>query len=346
MRALHNIAPWKRFPLGPAPWPGFWAFNPSVLRRADGQWLCSVRCANYHLPGSTIQASSAIPLVNRNVIAELDPDDNWRVSSLIEMTDLDAKRGAYRSSRTFGFEDLRLVENDGALCAIANTMVLNDHGTLEIARLALDAEYQIVGVFALRGSSWQNQHQKNWSPYQRSTTFEALYSVSEGGIHDLNGRIVQTHKTPDALADDPVFEPIKDPRRTRSNYTAGATHVQIGPARHRTPPPKQKAFKLRGGSQLIEVDDKTWLGIGHGCHVSVTKHYWHRFYTVDESGYLLRLSEPFKLDPEVGIEFAAGMDVDGDRLAVSFGVEDDSAWIGETSLTAVLDLLKPISVTG
>jgi predicted GH43/DUF377 family glycosyl hydrolase len=46
---------------------------------------------------------------------------------------------------------------------------------------------------------------------------------------------------------------------------------------------------------------------------------------------------------EAGIEFAAGLVIDGDRVVVSFGVDDMQCWIGETRLSAVIDLLRPVN---
>jgi hypothetical protein len=99
---------------------------------------------------------------------------------------------------------------------------------------------------------------------------------------------------------------------------------------------------LRGGTQLVRVGDDAWLGIGHEMRFDRgLKLYWHNFYTVDSRGKLMAVSEPCKLAPE-GIEFAAGMAIDGDRIVVSFGVDDAECRLGETSLSAVLGILKPV----
>ena len=48
-----------------------------------------------------------------------------------------------------------------------------------------------------------------------------------------------------------------------------------------------------------------------------------------------------KLAPS-GIEFATGMAVDGDRVVVSYGVDDMQSWLEETSLSAVMDVFVPV----
>lgn len=99
---------------------------------------------------------------------------------------------------------------------------------------------------------------------------------------------------------------------------------------------------LRGGTQLVRVDEDAWLGIGHEMKfVNGKKYYWHVFYLVDAQGLMRAVSEPMKLAPN-GIEFAAGMAIDGDRVVISFGVDDMASRLGETRLSAVMEVLQKI----
>jgi hypothetical protein len=99
---------------------------------------------------------------------------------------------------------------------------------------------------------------------------------------------------------------------------------------------------LRGGSQLVRVGDEGWLGIAHEMKfVSGKKFYWHTWYLVDSRGKMKAASEAMKLAPG-GIEFAAGLAIAGERVVVSFGVDDMECWIGETTLSAVMETLRPI----
>jgi hypothetical protein len=105
-------------------------------------------------------------------------------------------------------------------------------------------------------------------------------------------------------------------------------------------PPKYAG--LRGGTQLLRVGDDAWLGIGHEMQfLQRKKYYFHTWYLVDSAGKLMATSTQMKLVPN-GIEFAAGMAIDGDRLVVSFGVDDMECKIGETRLGAVMELLRPL----
>ena len=99
---------------------------------------------------------------------------------------------------------------------------------------------------------------------------------------------------------------------------------------------------LRGGTQLVRVTEDAWLGVGHEMKfVSGKKYYWHTWYLVDARGKMIAASESMKL-AQAGIEFAAGMAIDGDRVVVSFGVDDMDCWLGETSLSAVMEMLRPL----
>ena len=99
---------------------------------------------------------------------------------------------------------------------------------------------------------------------------------------------------------------------------------------------------LRGGTQLVCVADNAWLGIGHEMKfVEGKKFYWHTWYCVDSRGKMTSVGSPMKLAPN-GIEFAAGMAIDGDRVVVSFGVDDMECKLGETSLSAVMSTLRPV----
>jgi hypothetical protein len=96
---------------------------------------------------------------------------------------------------------------------------------------------------------------------------------------------------------------------------------------------------LRGGTQLVHVGSGKWLGIGHEMNfLNQRKNYWHVWYLVDSRGKMLSASQPMKLSPN-GIEFAAGMGIDGDKVVVSYGVDDYECKLGSTSLSAVMDML-------
>jgi len=362
---------WTLRELAVCPWDGFWPFNPSIVRTRDGRWLVSVRCADYCMPGGRPWVAPTGKIQNRNVIAELD--DTLAVIAVHEMRE--AHDTPIVSTKVSGVEDLRLFETvDDGLVAIATAMQFNRDGKQEIVLLELDAAFQIVEATPLRGL-WSKTHQKNWTPYDKTDHVRLLYSVERGGIHDGHGMIAPRHgvQIPPMDIDDAAIgvhtylgRDARDMRNAhgstsqlrsatpntyrngsletrvlrrhpRMNGHDGATKLDAGP------------FSLRGGSQLVSLapvgKKGRWLGIGHGVRVFGTqKFYWHVFYTVCDRGILRERSAPVKL-AETGIEFAAGLalDIERGRVVISFGTDDECAWLGATTIDDVLRTLAPLS---
>jgi hypothetical protein len=114
----------------------------------------------------------------------------------------------------------------------------------------------------------------------------------------------------------------------------------------RSAPSSQEASPLakvlhgaRGGSQLLPVRDG-FLAVVHDSSGGMWRSYRHRF--VFFSGEPLRAtaaSEPFVFAGKA-IEFCCGMTRVGDRLLLSYGLEDCEAWLSEVSEAEVLSLLS------
>lgn len=372
MRYIWDLVPfWETHTLDACPYPGMWGFNPSIMRRTSGEWLCSVRCATYSMPGGVVEFSYTCPaggIINKNVIVELDPVA-WQIRGTWECKEID---GAPRlSTKCVGFEDLRLVETaSGDLLAIATAMQMNDRGKQEICVLLLDDDYQIVEASPLRGA-WSTGHQKNWSPFQHHKALRLLHSVERGGIYNWTGVLTKGHAParPTPILDAPAAfaqiaaAQVQTPKLGSSPTRGTGIEVRAMPGRA----PKMAApdhgtrvedpFPLRGGSQLVPLADYgrpgEWLGISHGMRMAGSlKLYWHVLYTCDINGRMIARSVPMKLS-EHGIEFCAGLAIDpkhlmspragvGDRIVCSFGTEDREAHLGITSLEAVLALLEPV----
>lgn len=379
-----ELLPWQQVTLDAQPSGAFytagnaWGFNPSVLRRANGQWLCTVRYANYCMPGGVGVLSPSGRIQNQNVILELDPID-WSISRTITMRELDGLPRVYPACT--GFEDLRLVEtSEGALYAIATAMQLSSAGKQEAVLLDLSepgdprGDYQIVNAVPLRGD-WSRDHQKNWTPYAFSMAPRLVYSVERGGIYELVNGDDDIEECVQSTSPHPVTEacpPIDPPPGFGTpaklsgggrplNYSNRGTEIRImgGAARMSAPAAgsaREDRFPLRGGSQLIPLPGtggREWLGVAHGMRlVGTFKFYWHVFYTMDARGVMQRRSPPMKLSTH-GIEFCAGLALDIsepdpiddttlDRLVLSFGTEDYEAHLGITNLQSVIERLEPV----
>lgn len=95
--------------------------------------------------------------------------------------------------------------------------------------------------------------------------------------------------------------------------------------------------ELRGGSQVIPHGDG-FLCLVHEVAFTPERVYLHRFVRLTEKLEIRSVSEPFYFHTK-GIEFAAGLARDGDRLVASFGVNDASAHLAFFAVDAVDRLL-------
>lgn len=142
----------------------------------------------------------------------------------------------------------------------------------------------------------------------------------------------------DTMTSRPSSRPSRSSSRSTAARSADDSTRLMGAGRVLLP----KYEGLRGGTQLVRVGDDAWLGIGHEMKfMSGRKYYWHTWYLTDSFGRMKAASEPMKLALN-GIEFAAGMAIDDDRVVVSFGVDDMYSMLGETRLSAVMELLRSV----
>lgn len=363
MKRAEDFVPWKVTDISFRPYKGMWSMNPSI--HYDGQiWRCVLRCTDYAMPGGkTIRSSKATPgeARTKNAMVIFDPT-TWRPVEIYKMHEHDGLPRA--SSSSLGYEDMRLFRTDsGGLQGIAASLHLRREDRPRKQRaeqvvLSFDAKYDIVEARPIRGDAWRDTPQKNWSPFDDCAEPRFLYSIEEGTLlgdsgvlrSDLParpslGRRARTQPSPDDGARERAREraeecevaqlrELRDQRRRegrerkRSEDLSSSTHG---------------GSSLRGGTQIVRVGDDEWLGIGHAMKiVDDLKYYWHVWYLVDGRGKMRSASPPMKLAPNSGIEFAAGLGIDGERVVVSFGVDDMECRLGETRLSAVRSVLKSV----
>jgi len=356
-----DLLPWKVTDISLRPHKDMWSMNSSI--HFDGQlWRCILRCSDYAMPnGVTIRSRKAKSGVaqTKNVMAIFDPA-SWKPVEIYKMRESDDLERV--SSSSLGYEDIRLFRTDrGGLQGIAASLHLRRDSRsrkqfAEQVLLTFDETYNIVDAQPIRGDAWGGEPQKNWSPFDNCMDPWFLYSIAEGIVFGDRGPLrgdeaqVRSSISPRPRAQDPDDRAL---RRARERAQE-AEHARDREQRRRDDRArKERTFvfsggtegttPLRGGTQLVRVGDDAWLGIGHAMKVvDRLKHYHHVWYLVDDRGRLKSASPPMKLAPNNGIEFAAGLAIDGDRVVVSFGVDDGECRIGETKLSAVLEMLRPI----
>jgi hypothetical protein len=355
-----DLIPWRVTDISFRPFKGMWSLNPSI--HFDGSiWRCALRCADYAMPnGVTIRSDRARDgqARTKNALVIFDPKD-WRPLEIYKMREHDRLPRAETDS--WGFEDIRLFRTDqGDLQGIAASLHLQRPGRSrkqlpEQVLLSFGADYDIVDAQPIRGEAWSTTAQKNWAPFDGCAAPRFLHSIFTGRLFDGRGELLdgedgvrgadRSHGRPHApggsareRAKERALENMQVRSRNERERERHVHRVLEAPALdHRV------CEGLRGGTQLVRVSDDTWLGLGHEMSlVRNRKFYWHVWYLVNAKGKLIAASERMKLVTN-GIEFAAGLALDGDRVVVSYGVDDMEARLGETSLAAVMALLRPIS---
>jgi hypothetical protein len=363
VKKASDLIPWKVTDISLRPFDHFWSMNPSI--HYDGTlWRCVLRCSDYSMPGGVaIRSGRARPGESRtkNAMVIFDPV-SWTPVEIYKMRERDELSRA--SSTSVGYEDIRIFRTDkGGLQGIAASLHLKrpDRGSqlAEQVLLRFDEEYNIVDAHPIRGDSWSRSPQKNWVPFDGCAEPRFLYSIDKGTMFNDRGEIraaealVRPSTRPRSRSHEPDERAMVRAReRAREREGARAREEQRCARRARDDRSVElfcdtkdlPALEgLRGGTQLVRVGEDAWLGIGHDMKfVDNLKMYWHVWYLVDARGKMKSASPPMKLAPDNGIEFAAGMGIDGERVVVSFGVDDMECKIGETKLSAVMATLQKV----
>lgn len=115
-------------------------------------------------------------------------------------------------------------------------------------------------------------------------------------------------------------------------------------------------LSVRGGSQLVGLDNGTMLGVVHQTVFSeymrfaslsqepiFRRKYVHRFLQYDADGRILKTTEMFNFLNK-SIEFAAGIAINQNKVFVTFGALDSSAHIASIPLKNILSSLRPPKV--
>jgi tetratricopeptide (TPR) repeat protein len=95
---------------------------------------------------------------------------------------------------------------------------------------------------------------------------------------------------------------------------------------------------LRGGTQAIPFHDG-YLYVTHEVQTFTRRSYMHRFVWLDDLFCVQKISEPFWLHAPREIEFAAGLVAHEGKLKLTFGYQDNEAWMAELDPEEVWALL-------
>jgi tetratricopeptide (TPR) repeat protein len=293
--------------------PGWSLFNPSVTNDPEGGLVVNIRSSNYVIAddGSyTFQGTEDDGIIRTvNLLARLDEN---LATSVVGQIPSQPPGPSTRLSRVLGCEDVRLLAIGNSWKALATVRDRNHYERCDIALLSLPslnaAEETTLSVIPGPDPA---RHEKNWMPFVVDGELHIMYLCSPTVVGHLDA----------------------DSQLVVDSSTTG--------------PPSATHF--RGGSQGVPFDDGYLFLVHEVTFFGTQRVYSHRFIhmtsAITKSGDrrwdITSLSCPFYFR-EMGIEFAAGLAVDGDDIVASFGVRDAEAWLVRMSADQVAKQLVPL----
>ena len=320
--AASSLLPWKVTDISYRPFDGFWSFNPSI--HFDGEtWRCVLRCADYALPDSVqIRGPYAQPhqAQTHNAMLILDPD-GWKPIEIFPMQELDgaprlnAARAA--ASRTALVSDLGrgAARNRGFAAPRARDSHAGQLHTAARAgagRLRRPIQHRGGHPFARQGLGGQGA--KELGAVDGAAEPRFLYAVERGILMGVDGPINER-----SAAAFKVAPGLPKASRFASHGPEVRMSRPVEPIHNlvRSTSPREYSG-LRGGTQLQQIGEGHWLGLARDDLLGRAEEeiLLARVLPVDDDGTLLAKSPTIKLAPAFGIEFAAGLAIDGDCAVI------------------------------
>ena len=293
--------------------PGWSLFNPSVTNDPAGRLIINIRSSNYVMADDgtyTFQGTEDDGIIRTvNLLARVD--DNLQCSFLRQIP-AQPTGPATRLSRVLGCEDVRLLFVGNSWKALATVRDRNHYERCDIALLEIPSleEPDATTLSVIPGPD-PARHEKNWMPFVVDGNLHILYMCSPTVVGHLDA---DAHLVVDSSTNGPP----------------AATH-------------------FRGGSQGVAFNDGFLFLIHEVTFVGPQRVYSHRFVHLTRSTTgtgglrwdITSMSAPFHF-LERGIEFAAGLAVDGEDLIASFGLRDAEAWLVRMPAREVAAQLVPL----
>ena len=301
--------------------------NPSIFVDDDGEVLVNLRHVNYTLyhsennqrfpsfwgPLAYLHPESDMNLRTVNYFCRLDENLKIKDYTVVKMKDLGKPQWEF-----VGLEDARLVRWNGVYYLIGvrrDTEPVRTgkpgEGRMEISRILVDKENWTASEFnryrVPAPGKDDTYCEKNWVP-----------------VLDKRGCFIKWHNPVEVVTVDPTGD-----NKLVESYTVD----------------KVRDIKdQRGGSQVVPYE---------GGYISVTHEvdlfnnylgqkdgiYRHRLCVWDSDLQLLGLSEPFSF-LGARIEFCTGLAVLGDDVLLSFGFQDNAAFVLRTPKSVINELKK------
>lgn len=302
---------------------GLGLMNPSVYIDSDGDILVNLRQVNYTLyisendkrffspwgPLTYLHPEKDQRLVTNNFLCRLDKDYNVINYTKVEMLELHTPIWEF-----VGLEDARIVQWDGDyyLIGVRRDTTTNGQGRMEYSKIEIDKEnWTVKEIQRVRVPAPLHEAtsycEKNWMP------------VLDDPYHFVKW----------AMPTEVVWANPNEPECKQTTINDKVP----------TPPIDQ-----RGGSHIISWGDY-YLCVTH--EVKLWKNYLnqkdstyrHRLIVWDKEFNFVGLSKAFSF-MDTPIEFCVGAAIINDNLLLSFGVQDNSAFVLEVPNSVINELIE------
>lgn len=298
---------------------GLGLMNPSILND-NGKLIVNLRQVNYtfyhsesklfqHPYGPLTYIHPEDDLYLRTTNWYLELDDNLAIS---RHTKIDTSRfDTYKPQWDFvGLEDARLVRWDGKLYAtgVRRDTTTNGEGRMELSELEVTpTTVTEISRFRIPTPRDPNSYcEKNWMPV----------------VNKPNHFVKWTNPT-ELVVVDPVNKACKT--------IFDGKHVNIPIAQ-------------RGGTQILEID-RLYIAMTHEVDLFNSETgrkdavYRHRFIIWDKDWNLVKWSNAFSI---MGghVEFAVGMCQWNDSILITFGFQDNAAYLIKTNKKTIVDFIN------
>jgi len=295
--------------------------NPSIFIDDDGDILVNLRHVNYSLyhsenkqlfpsrwgPLAYLHPEKDQRLVTENYVCRLNEDLVMTDYSHVEMLDLHTPLWEF-----VGLEDCRLVQWEGQyfLIGVRRDTTNNGVGRMEYSHVTLDkAKWTVTETKRVRIPAPfpdDSYCEKNWVP------------ILDKPYHFIKWA-----------------SPVEIVKANKD--TPKCTQVDLRPGL--VPPLDQ-----RGSSHLIRWKDK-YISISHDVHLfknylnQKDGHYFHRVLVWDDNFSLIGISKQFKFLDGL-IEFCVGAAVHNGDLLISWGFQDNAAFVLRTPGAIIDELVE------
>jgi predicted GH43/DUF377 family glycosyl hydrolase len=306
--------------------------NPSIFIDDDGEIMVNLRHVNYTLyhsehnqkflshwgPLAYLHPEKDLRLVTTNYLMRLDKDLSVKDSTLIDTSELDVEP----MWEFVGLEDARLVkwEGDYYISGVRRDTTTNGEGRMELSKIKLN--------------------KKNWTAKEVSRLRIPVPDHYHMGVKTTPNSYCEKNWMP--VLDMP-YHYIKwsaptELVRTYPDLPARCEQVSLEEG-------IQPPTDLRGGTQIVKWKDH-YIAITHEVNLynnylsQKDGVYRHRLCVWDNNFKLIGLSpEPFAfLDAK--IEFATGAAIQGKDLLISFGFQDNAAFVLRTPEKIIDEMIK------